>query len=64
MSWKAAVAAGGAFSGALIAGTVGGVLLARQSDAPLWIPAGLFAGLAVGVLGVVAALRGRARPRP
>ena len=51
------VAAAGAFTGTVIGGFVVGLLLAKVTGAGLWIPAGLFGGLALGVAAIVVALR-------
>ena len=51
------IAAGGGFTGSVIGGFFVGVVVSRASGAGWWIPVGLFAGLALGVVVIVAALR-------
>ena len=56
------IAAAGGFTGTVIAGFFAGLLMSRTSGAGWWIPVGLFAGLALGVVVIVAALRPFLRP--
>lgn len=51
------LAAAGAFTGTVIGGFLLGLLVARATGAGWWIAVGLFAGLAVGVVVIAAALR-------
>jgi hypothetical protein len=51
------IAAAGGFTGTVIGGFVVGLVMARASGAGWWIPVGLCAGLALGVVVIVAALR-------
>jgi hypothetical protein len=45
---KAALTAGGTFAGAVALGVVAGLLLSRTTAQPLWVIAGLFAGVVIG----------------
>ncbi|HEY4439770.1 MAG TPA: hypothetical protein VGN14_04910 [Candidatus Elarobacter sp.] len=51
------IAAAGAFTGTVIGGFVVGLLAAKVTGAGLWIPVGLFGGLALGVAMIAVALR-------
>jgi hypothetical protein len=51
------IAAAGGFTGTVIGGFVVGLGVSRASGAGWWIPVGLFAGLALGVVVIVVALR-------
>jgi hypothetical protein len=51
------VAAAGAFTGTVIGGFLLGLLAARLTGGAIWIPVGLFGGLALGVAAIAVALR-------
>jgi hypothetical protein len=51
------IAAAGGFTGTVIGGFVVGLVMSRAGGAGWWIPVGLFAGLALGVVVIVVALR-------
>ena len=51
------IAASAAFTGTVIAGLAIGLFVAKATGAGWWMPVGLFAGLAVGIGVIVAALR-------
>ena len=57
LSVVAVLAAGAIFVGSVVGGFVAGILVARQTGASWWALAGVFAGLIVGVSGVVAQFR-------
>lgn len=42
------LAAGGTFAGAALAGLLLGILIAGRTGQTLWVPAGIFLGLALG----------------
>ncbi|MDB5039363.1 MAG: hypothetical protein JWN27_89 [Candidatus Eremiobacteraeota bacterium] len=51
------VAAAGAFSATVVGGFFVGLLVARLTGAGVWMPVGLFAGLVLGIVAIVLALR-------